>query len=62
MAWGSLVINQPIDDLGADKAEQRRDALLLKLLKTPPQPRPKRERAVQGKPKPKSAKTKIPAK
>jgi hypothetical protein len=25
--------------------DQRRDALLLKLLKTPPQPRPKRERA-----------------
>jgi hypothetical protein len=29
--------------------EQRRDRLLLKLLKTPPQPRPKRER---GKDKP----------
>jgi len=29
--------------------EQRRDALLLRLLKTPPQPRPKRER---GKRKP----------
>lgn len=25
-------------------AEQRRDAMLLRLLKTPPQPRPKRER------------------
>lgn len=30
------------DDADAD---QRRDALLLRLLKTPPQPRPKRERA-----------------
>lgn len=29
---------------GEQGAEQRRDALLLKLLKTPPQPRPKRER------------------
>jgi hypothetical protein len=27
-----------------DESDQRRDALLLKLLKTPPQPRPKRER------------------
>ncbi len=27
------------------EARQRRDALLLKLLKTPPQPRPKRKRA-----------------
>jgi hypothetical protein len=31
--------------------DQRRDKLLLKLLKTPPQPRPKRER---GKEKPKA--------
>lgn len=30
------------DDVASD---QRRDALLLKLLKTPPQPRPKRERS-----------------
>ena len=28
------------------KAEQRRDALLLKLLKAPPKPRPKREQAM----------------
>jgi hypothetical protein len=32
-----------------DEDDQRRDALLLKLLKTPPQPRPKR---VRTKPKP----------
>jgi len=30
-------------DQGSDDA-QRRDAILLRLLKTPPQPRPKRER------------------
>lgn len=29
--------------------EQRRDAMLLKALKTPPQPRPKRERKQEGK-------------
>jgi len=28
-----------------EESEQRRDALLLKLLKTPPQPRPKRDRS-----------------
>ncbi len=27
-----------------ESAEQRRDEMLLRLLKTPPQPRPKRER------------------
>jgi hypothetical protein len=30
--------------LDSDDPDQRRDALLLKLLKTPPQPRPKRDR------------------
>jgi hypothetical protein len=37
-------------------ADQRRDALLLKLLKTPPQPRPKRER---GKVKKKTTRTRV---
>ncbi len=32
------------DQYGEREVQQRRDALLLKLLKTPPQPRPKRER------------------
>jgi hypothetical protein len=39
-----------------NEAEQRRDVLLLRLLKMPPQPRPKRERdksASRKKPKPK---------
>jgi hypothetical protein len=38
-----------------DIPDQRRDALVLKLLKTPPQPRPKRERGT------KKAKRKKPA-
>jgi len=38
----SLQIKEPIEIEEGD--EQRRDAMLLKALKTPPQPRPKRER------------------
>ena len=41
--------------------EQQRDKLLLRLLKTPPQPRPKRERGKSVTPKRKKAK-KTPAK
>ena len=33
------------NDQTAEEVTQRRDALLLNLLKTPPQPRPKRKRA-----------------
>ena len=47
-ARNSMERNQLDGDLG-DEGAQRRDALLLKLLRTPPQPRPKRER---GKKKP----------
>ncbi len=35
---------QDDNDHTAEEVTQRRDALLLNLLKTPPQPRPKRER------------------
>ena len=34
----------PDEKVDEQETEQRRDTLLLKLLKTPPQPRPKRER------------------
>ena len=37
----------PMSDTDDD---QQRDALLLKLLKTPPQPRPKRDRGAKPKP------------
>lgn len=41
---------KPDDDMTFDEAEQkRRDGLLLKLLKTPPEHRPKRERAPKDK-------------
>ncbi len=42
--------------------EQQRDKLLLKLLKTPPQPRPKRERDKSVQPKRKKPKRKTPDK
>jgi len=44
-----------MDDQSPDD-DQRRDALLLRLLKTPPQPRPKRERG-KGKAKLKATRT-----
>ncbi len=37
-------LSDKVFESGDEAVEQRRDALLLKLLKTPPQPRPKRER------------------
>jgi hypothetical protein len=42
--------------------EQQRDELLLRLLKTPPQPRPKRERGKSVPSKRKTSKKKTPAK
>jgi hypothetical protein len=44
------------------ETEQRRDALLLNLLKTPPQPRPKRERDKSVQPKRKKPKKETPDK
>ena len=44
--------------IGKGNTEQRRDELLLKLLKTPPQPRPKRERDKSVQPKRKKPKRK----
>jgi hypothetical protein len=45
-----------------NQAEQERDELLLRLLKTPPQPRPKRERGKSVPSKRKTSKRKTPAK
>ncbi len=46
-----------VDDARTTEQETtRRDALLLKLLKTPPQPRPKRDRDKSVSPKRKKAK------
>ncbi len=45
-----------------ETSEEHRDALLLKLLKTPPQPRPKRERDKSVQPKRKKQKRKTPDK
>jgi hypothetical protein len=39
------MVDQPKEKQGIRSAAQRRDVLLLNLLKTPPQPRPKRERS-----------------
>jgi len=56
----SLDVNKVGDQSGEETAE--RDALLLRLLKTPPQPRPKRERDKSVQPKRKNPKRKTPDK
>lgn len=44
------------DNRTAEEQEQERDEMLLQLLKTPPQPRPKWERGDESKPKKRPAK------
>lgn len=46
-----MVDRQKTDNRGHEETAQCHDALLLKLLKSPPQPRPKRERKFKSKPK-----------
>ena len=50
------------EKLRADKAGLHRDEILLRLLKAPPQPRPKRERDKSVQPKRKKPKKKTPDK
>jgi hypothetical protein len=44
------MVSEPDNSSASEESDQRRDALLRQLLKTPPQPRPKRDRGAKPKP------------
>jgi hypothetical protein len=60
MTWLCYPLGMQDEKFSEAETARRRDALLLRLLKTPPQPRPKRDRK-PSRPKRATAKPKKPA-